>query len=132
MFCPNLLHLALHGTGGTCLRQAQQSVVVGFQVAHIVVATGPHGASRVAAKGGDTGNLRSVYDAPFGLVVVEQSLEVGHEDHTVVGSDDVEVAVVGLVVGCAIVLHERHLRPHRHDKQQERCHVQGTHKARNI
>ena len=37
-------------------------------------------------------------NAPRCLVVVEQTLEVGHVDRTVGGGHDVEVLVVGLVL----------------------------------
>ena len=55
----------------------------------------------------DAENARSVYYGPFSLVVAEQSLEVGHIHTAVVVAEDVEVAVVGSIVGSGEVDKER-------------------------
>ena len=83
--------------------QSEHAAFVGFYVSDVVVATGPDDVFGVAEYGGDAGDARCMYDAPRGVVVVEQTFEVGYVDGAVVARDDVEILVVCLVVGRAIV-----------------------------
>ena len=98
-FFPNPLHLALKGLLRRAGVHVEVAVSIRLQVAEVVVAARPQPFLGVLEYGGDAGNARRVDDAPVGIVVIEQSLEVGHIYRAVVGGDDVGVHVVGLVFG---------------------------------
>ena len=77
--------------------------MVDLEVTEIVVATCPKNTFGILKYGGDTANAWRMDDAPVGIVVVEQSFEIGSIECAVVGGNDVEVLVVGLIFGGGIV-----------------------------
>ena len=102
---PYPLYLAVEGRSGVTGVHIEVATLIDFEVAEIVVATGPEHAVGVLENGGDTADARRVDDTPIGIVVVEQSFEIGDIDRAVVSGNDVEVLVVSHVFGGRIVVY---------------------------
>ena len=100
---PYPLYLAVEGCSGVTGMHMEVAALVDLEIAEIVVSTGPEHAVGVLENGGDTAYARRVDDTPVGIVVVEQSFEIGDIDRAVVSGNDVEVLVVSHVFGGRIV-----------------------------
>ena len=74
------------------------AVVFPLNLSEIVVATYPDLVVLSPIAHCDAGDARSADDAPFGMVVVHQSFEIGHKYRTILIDLDVEVHVVGMII----------------------------------
>ena len=104
VFLPYPLHLALESVLKIDTVQLKPSLFVDTHIADVVIATCPDDILGTSEYRRDTGDAWGVYNAPVGVVVVEQSLKVGHIYRSVVTCDDIEVMVMCMIAGCGEVL----------------------------
>ena len=92
----------------------QEQLTIGSQLhtAKIFVSSDPHGVLAVANTHRNTIDARSMNDAPAGTVVIEQALEVSHENRTVLTFLDIVVTIVTTIFFRRIVANQgKTLRP---------------------
>ena len=85
----------------------QFSVFIAFQIAQIVVTASPYLPILITIQGCDTCDAGRMNDAPFCIVVIEQSFEVCHIDKALVIGGDIEVTVMSLIFVGSEVAQER-------------------------
>ena len=126
---PNLLHLAAEQVTAGDSAEIQLTIRLGLNLSEVVIATHPDGVIRVTVDNRHAGDFRRMDDAPFSLVIIQDTLEVGHIDDAVFRHDDIEVTVMGFVIFGIVITQERYSLSshkagvqHQHAKEQQSLH----------
>ena len=91
-------HLAAEQVSACHSLQRNLAIGLFHHLSEIVVSAYPDGVVGGSVDHGDTCDSRCMDNAPFGIVVVEQAFEIGHEHIAIFVNLDIVVGVVGVVI----------------------------------